>query len=154
MAFNPTSPVAGGSQLSFTSPTYTLSADNAPTNAKQWTISSVGGTQVGAIAHALSIPFTLAIFRPANPQILGPVNPVTGMLKNVPMNRLKVITRKGVIPLSGQAARTMVITTTIDVPAGAETYDAANVKAACSLHFGALWEQSSGLGLSTYQGSI
>jgi hypothetical protein len=40
----------------------------------------------------------------------------------------------------------MQITTIIDVPAGSDTADAANVRAALSAHIGALSQQSAGIG--------
>jgi hypothetical protein len=64
----------------------------------------------------------------------------------VPDNVYKVITRKGVLPLAGQPYAVMNITTTISVPAGSDTADAANVRAALSVHLGALAQQSAGIG--------
>jgi len=62
------------------------------------------------------------------------------------MNVYKVITRKGVTPLAGQPSRTLLITTSIEVPAGADTADAPNVRAALSAHIGTLSQQSAGIG--------
>jgi hypothetical protein len=48
----------------------------------------------------------------------------------------------------------MQITTVIDLPAGADTADAANVRAALSAHFGALSQQSAGVGDTTVSGIV
>ena len=114
MTFSITSPITGQAQTGLTSPTYTVVADTPPNiNAKQWVVTALGGTQTGAVAHTVSAPFSIAMFRPQNPQVLAPVNPVTGVLTKVPTNTYKVITRKGVLPLAGQAYKNMVITTMI-----------------------------------------
>ncbi len=147
MAFAPTSPVTGGSQAGLTSPTYTIVTDNAPDiNAKQVYVSALGGTQTGVLAHSVAAPFTLAMFRPKSFKNLQPVNPVTGVLRGVPMNTYKVITRKGVLPLAGQSYKTSLITTTLDIPAGSDVADPLSLKAAISAHIGLLTQISSGIG--------
>lgn len=147
MSWNPTSPITGAAQTGLTSPTYTHVADVAPdVNGKQVAVSALGGTQTGVTAHSVASPFTITFVRPKAYKVLGKTNPVTGLLPAVPMNSYKVITRKGVIPLAGQPFKTMLITTTVDVPAGADTADPANVRAALSAHFGALAQQSAGVG--------
>lgn len=155
MTFSLTSPVTGAAQVNLTSPTYTLTADTPPSqNAKQWVVSGLGGTQTGVTVHTVAAPFSVAMFRPQNPQVLQPVNPVTGVLTRIPMNTYKVITRKGVLPLAGQSYKPMVITTIVEAPAGSDTADAANIRAALSLHFGAVSQQSSGIGDTVIQGVL
>jgi hypothetical protein len=155
MTFSITSPITGQAQTGLTSPTYTVVADTPPNiNAKQWVVTALGGTQTGAVAHTVSAPFSIAMFRPQNPQVLAPVNPVTGVLTKVPTNTYKVITRKGVLPLPGQAYKNMVITTMIEVPAGADTADPVNVRAGLSAHFGALVQQSAGIGDTGVSGTL
>lgn len=154
MAFAPASPVTGGPQTGFTSPTYTIGADTAPdVNAKQWYVSALGGTQAGVSVHSIAAPFTVAMFRPKVFKVLKPVNS-QNVLPEVPYNTFKVITRKGVLPLAGQAPRNMVITTMIELPAGSDLADAPNVRAALSLHIGALWAQSSGVGDTAVTGVL
>lgn len=146
MAFNPSTPVTGGAQTGFTSPTYTIGADQAPdVNCKQFYVSALGGTQAGVDASSIARPFTLSMWKPKVYKTLKPVNS-NGVLPEVPMNDHKVITRKGVLPLAGQASKTAVATTTFSVPAGADTADPSNVRALVSLHVGALWAQSAGIG--------
>nr|QDH89357.1 MAG: hypothetical protein H3BulkLitter172403_000003 [Leviviridae sp.] len=155
MSFVPTTPITGAAQTGLTTPTYTITADVAPAqNAKQFAVTALGGTQTGVIPHSVSSPFTLAMFRPQNPQILQPVDPVTGVLRRVPVNTYKVITRKGVVPLAGQASRNMVITTVIDVPAGSDTADSVSIRAALSAHFGLIAQVSAGIGDTSVNGIL
>lgn len=156
MAINVTSPITGAAQTGLTSPTYTVTADVAPPGnpGEQVAVTALGGTQTGVTAHSVASPFTINFTRPASPRVLGNPNPVTGIVSNVPKNTYKVITRKGVLPLAGQPFQVMNITTTIDVPAGADTADAANIRAALSAHFGALAQQSAGVGDLTINGVL
>jgi len=114
-------------------------------NVKQVAVTALGGTQTGADVHSVARPFTVAFWWPKVLRVLPALNG-SGQLPSVPMNTYKVITRKGVTPLAGQPSRTMLVTTTIDVPAGSDTADAANVRAALSAHLGALTQQSAGIG--------
>lgn len=155
MAFNPTSPVTGGAQTGLTSPTYTIAADTPPANnAKQYYVSGLGGTQTGVLAHSVAAPFTLSMFKPQSPKVLAPLNPVTGVLRSVPMNTYKVITRKGVLPLAGQSYKTSLVTTTLDIPAGADVADPLSLKAMISAHIGLLTQISAGIGDSAVNGVL
>lgn len=155
MSFNLSSPLTGGPQTGFTSPTYTLTSDVAPSpNGRQVAVTGLGGTQAGVVASSVAIPFTITFTRPNTLRVLGSPNPVTGVISNVPTNTYKTITRKGVLPLAGQPYKVMNITTTIDVPAGADTADIANVRAALSAHIGALWQQSAGIGDTVASGIL
>lgn len=155
MAFNPSSPVSGSAQSGLTSPTYTVVQDANPDfNGKQVYVSALGGTQTGVVAHSVAAPFTLSMFRPKVLKTLAPVNPVTGVLRAVPMNTYKVLTRKGVLPLAGQSYKTAVIGTTLDIPAGSDTADSINLRAAISAHIGLLTQLSNELGNSVTTGTI
>lgn len=155
MAFAPTTPVTGSAQTGLTSPTYTIAVDSNPdNNGKQYYVSALGGTQTGVTAHSVAAPFTLSCFRPKVLKTLQPVNPVTGVLRAVPMNTYKVITRKGVLPLAGQSYKTALISTTLDIPAGADTADAISLRAAISAHIGLLTQISSALGDTVQTGTI
>jgi len=116
--------------------------------------SLLGGTQTNVLAHSLSSPFTLTMNRPAQNKQLPLPNPVTGVVKNVPKNTSKIITRKGVIPLSGQSAALMIVETTISVPAGADLADPNSVRAALSAHIGLLSQTSSGVGDTVVSGIL
>lgn len=151
--FAPTSPVTGAAQTGLTSPTYTIVADTAPApNGKQYAVTALGGTQTGADAHSVARPFTLTMFKPLVARVLGVINALTGRVSNVPMNVYTVITRKGVTPLAGQPSVNAVIETRIAIPAGADVADPVNLRAALSLHFGAIAQQSAGIGDTTING--
>lgn len=155
MSFTLTSPITGAAQTGFTSPTYTLTADIAPdNNGKQNAVTAVGGTQTGVTVHSVAAPFTITFVRPRVFRNLGKPNPTTGLIKDVPRNSYKLITRKGVTPLAGQPFANMQITTIIDVPAGSDTADPANLRAALSAHIGALSQQSAGAGDTVVSGII
>jgi len=94
------------------------------------------------------------MFRPKVFQGLGKPNPTTGLIARVPRNVYKVITRKGVTPLTGQPIQNMVITTIIEVPAGADLADSANVRAAQAMHYGAIAQATSGIGDTTVLGVL
>lgn len=142
-----TSPITGLAQTGLTTPTYTHVADLAPdSNGRQVAVSALGGTQTGVITHSVAAPFTLTVVRPKVYKALGKANPVTGLISSVPRNTYKFITRKGVLPLAGQPYQTMLVTTTIDVPAGSDLADPANIRAALSAHFGGISQQSAGFG--------
>lgn len=138
------SPLTGATATGYlTSPTYTLTADMAPSaNGRQYAVTTLGGTQTDVEVSSVGQPFTITLFKPATFKALPPVSPVTGVLPSVGRNTFKVITRKGVLPLAGQSPVVMLIETNISIPAGASDADPNSVAAAMSLHFGALWEQS------------
>jgi len=153
MTWSPASPITGAAQTGFTSPTYTHVADTAPdVNGKQFAVTATGGTQVGVTVHSVSSPFTLTFVRPKIFKSLGKPNPTTGVLAAFPRNVWKRITRKGVTVLAGQPIQTMLMTTIMEIPAGADTADAPNVKACISAHEGADWAQAAGLGDSVTSG--
>lgn len=155
MTISVSSPITGAAQTGLTTPTYTLTSDTAPSaQGKQWAVTALGGTQTGVTVHSVAAPFTVSCFRPAVFKQLGKANPVTGVIANVPSNQYKVITRKGVLPLAGQPYRNMQVTTIIEVPAGSDLADAANVRAALSAHIGALSQQSAGIGDTSVSGII
>lgn len=155
MTINITSPVTGTAQTGLTSPTYTLASDIAPTpNGKQQIVSALGGTQTGVAVHSVALPFSVSVFKPQVLKTLGQPNVNTGTISNIGKNSYKIITRKGVVSLVGQAPQICVITTEISVPAGADTNDLASIRAALSLHIGSLSQQSAGIGDTAGTGTI
>lgn len=147
MTWNPSSPVTGAAQTNFTSPTYTLSADTAPDfNGKQHAVTALGGTQAGVRTHAVSDPFTVTFVRPKTLKALPQANPVTGKYGTIPTNTYGVIVRKGVNYAANNAPVPCVARLTVDVPAGSDAYDAANIRALCSLLAGILSQQAQGAG--------
>jgi len=156
VSFTLTTPVTGGAQTGFTSPTYTIQTDTAPTSAgKQYAVSAIGGTQAGVdSASSPSRPFTVTLSRPQVLRTLAPVDPVTGVLRSVPRNAYKIIVRKGVTPLAGQSTQVMNATLELAIPAGADIADAANVRAALSLLIGSLNQISASIGDTLVTGVI
>jgi len=155
MSFAPSSPVTGATVSGLTSPTYTLTTDVAPNiNGKQYAVTALGGTQTSVDTNTVSKPFSISFFRPPVLKVLPQANPVTGVIKNVPMNTYKLITRKGVLPAANQSAMVAKITTIIDIPAGADTYEAEDLRAMISAHFGVGWEQASGIAATVVSGII
>jgi len=155
MSFAPSTPVTGATVSGLTTPTYTLTTDVAPSiNGKQYAITALGGTQTSVDVHTVSKPFSISFFRPANLRVLPASNPVTGVIKNVPMNTYKLITRKGVLPAASQSAMVARITTIIEVPAGSDTYEPEDLRAMVSAHFGVGWAQASGISDTLLSGII
>lgn len=146
MSFAPASPITGATVSGFTSPTYTIATDVAPNiNGKQYAVTALGGTQTGVDVNSVSKPFTVTFFRPAQLKVLPSINPVTGIVKSVPVNSYKLITRKGAVPYVNQQTQVARVTTLIEVPAGTDTYEPEEIKAMLSAHAGVLWAQSSGI---------
>lgn len=155
MSIAVTSPVTGAAQTGFTAPTYTNVVDVAPDiNGRQYAVTALGGTQVGVRTHAVSDPFTVTFNRPKAPKALQSPNPVTGRYGSVPKNTYSVIIRKGVNFAANQAPEIMLARCYIDVPAGSDAFDSANVRAAMSLMIGALTQQSAGWGDTLVNGVI
>jgi hypothetical protein len=145
--WNPSSPVTGGAQTGLTSPTYTLTLGRAPDgNGTQHLVTALGGTQTGVRTHSVSDPFTLMVKGPANPRVLPSPNPTTGKYGAIPRNVTTLVARKGVNYAASNAPDVCLIRCEISVPAGSDSYDSANVRAAISLMIGALYEQSSNFG--------
>lgn len=155
MSFAPASPVTGATVAGLTTPTYTLLTDVAPSiNGKQYAISALGGTQTGVDVNSVSKPFTLTFFRPSVLRTLPQANPITGVIKNIPVNTYKMITRKGAVPSTNQVALVARVTTMIEVPAGTDTFEPEELRAMLSLHFGAGFAQASGIADTIVSGVI
>jgi hypothetical protein len=143
----PTTPVTGGTMIQFTTPTYTLTADTAPdVNGKQHAITALGGTQTGVRVHAVSDPFTVTMFRPKSPSILPSPNSVTGKYPAIPKNTYTLVARKGVNYAANNAPAVATLRMSADIPAGADAYDAVNVRALECLVAGIIAQQSQGIG--------
>lgn len=151
MAWSPASPLTGAAQTGLTSPTYTLSSDSAPSiNGRQYAITALGGTQTGVSSTGASTPFTLSFFKPAI--LKTRTLDADGRATAAPMNVYKQITRKSVAVDAAGSTRVMLVTTSIEVPAGAELVDSEDVRAALSCHIGALSNTSAGIGDTAVSG--
>lgn len=147
--------LTGGAQTGFTSPVYNNVADKAPdVNATQVAVTSLGGTQAGVRTHSVSDPFTIMWAKPKVPKGLPSPNPVTGKYGDVPYNRTSLVIRKGVNFAANNQPLPMIVRVYMDVPAGADSYDAANVRAAISALVGVLSGTSAGLGDTVVTGVL
>lgn len=155
MAVTLPSSITGGAQTGFTSPTYTTVVDTAvDLNSKQVAVTAIGGTQAGVDIHSVARPFTLAISRPKQFQVLGKTHPVTGLVSSVPRNTYKFLVRKGVTPLAGQPSQVAIARVEVEIPAGSDVADPANIRAMLSATIGALSSFSAGLGDTTVSGIL
>lgn len=146
MTVSLSSPITGTAQTGLTSPTYTVVDFTAPdVNGKSKAVTALGGTQTGVDVHSGPRPFTLSFWWPKIWKLLG-FPDRNGNVRSEGFNVVKLVTRKGVTPFLNMPSRTMVITTSVEVPVGAEAADAANVRAALSAHIGGLSQVSSGFG--------
>lgn len=147
--------VTGAAQTGFTTPGYTTVVDTpVETNAKQNAVVAITGTQPGVDVHTVARPFTISVTRPKQAAVLGKPNPTTGLIANVPRNTYKVLIRKGVTPLAGQPSQVAIFRGEIEIPAGADVADPANVRALLSSGIGALNQMSAGLGDTSVNGIL
>lgn len=154
MAFAPTSPVTGTAQTGLTSPTYTLTADTAPANAKQFAVTALGGTQAGVEVHSVGKPFLLTGWKPESFRQVGLPNPSTGIISQVPTNTYSLNVTKGVGFAPNQSPRNAKFQIRMEIPAGADVEDPESIRAALSLLFGAASQTSAGLGDLTVNGIL
>lgn len=144
-----TTPITGGAQTGFTSPTYTIVLDRAPdaSTGIQHAVTALGGTQVGVRTHTPSDPFTVTFEKPRTFQTLsGLQSGLTGLYGKVGENVYKARVRKGGNIAANNLPRLMTCEAIVRIPAGAESYDAANVRAMISALVGALNQVSAGMG--------
>lgn len=146
MSINLPSTITGGAQTGFTAPTYITTPDVAPSlTGKQVAVVSLGGTQAGVTTHSVQSPFTIMFSRPQTLRRLG-MPAANGYIASVPTNSYKMITRKGLLPAAGQPTRVGSVNIVVDIPAGADVADPANVRAMLSAAIGTLSALSAGFG--------
>jgi hypothetical protein len=155
MSFAPSSPVTGAAVTGLTSPTYTLTADTNPAvNAKQYYVSALGGTQTGVTTHSVGSPFIVSMWRPVTLLLASFFSTLTGFRSKNPVNRYKQITIKGVTPVVGSPIEPVIIRIDMEIPAGSETNDLINVKAAISAAFGLAYATASGVADTVSTGTL
>lgn len=155
MPWSPDSSITGQTQTGLTSPTYTLASDLAPdVNSRQYVVTALGGTQTNVRASSAGDPFTATIRKDRTYKVLPAPNPVTGAYGNVPMNKTELLVRKGVKIASDGTIRTALFRLTAELPAGSESNDAINIRAALSFLIGLLDEESSDFGDALVTGVI
>lgn len=142
-----TSPITGGAQTGFTSPTYTVVPDGSAPNPRtvQVAVTALGGTQSGVRTSTGSDPFTCSYTPPPQLKTLPAVNPVTGKYPPIPYNVHQFMFRKGVNFAANNSPIPAWADLRIGIPAGGE-YDAANVRALASILEGAVAAFVAGLG--------
>jgi hypothetical protein len=114
-------------------------------NSRQWVVTALGGTQTGVRPHTAGDPFTILIRR--SPYKARPAkNPVNGSYGTVPKNRIEILQRKGVYIDSSNTVEVMNLRLIAEIPAGAESNDAVNIRAAVSSFLGLLTEESADYG--------
>jgi hypothetical protein len=144
-----TSPVTGGAQTGFTSPTYTIVTDRPPdaSTGIQYAVTALGGTQTGVRTHSPSDPFTITIEKPRAYQSLsGLQSGLTGLYGKVGENVYTIRVRKGDNIAADNLPRLASVDCKIRIPAGGDAYDAANLRAMISMLVGSLNQFSAGLG--------
>lgn len=155
MTWSPDSSTTGGTQSAGpTAATFTLADDTPPVvNAKQKTVTAIGGTGGTAHANTLSSPFTATFYKPAAVKQLPAPNPVSGLRGQIPNNQYKLIIRKGGESAAGVPV-TAICRLTIDIPAGMETYNPDEVRAMVAFLVGILSEESADLGDTVVSGVL
>jgi hypothetical protein len=142
-----TTPVTGGPQTGFTSPTYTIAVDSNPDfNGKQSVVTALGGTQVGVTVHSASSPFSVAFFKPKVVRTLPKVDLNGGYSAGIPLNVYSFYVRKGAVPAANQVPVACWTKVQFGIPAGVDTYSPAEVRGMTSLVTGLMWNRASGLG--------
>ncbi len=145
MTWSPDSSITGSAQTGFTDPTFTVVDDSPPAvNARQKTVTALGGTQTGATSNTISKPFTATFYKPSI-KALPAANPATGLRATPPNNTWQLVVRKGGECVAGMPA-TAIARLSISVPAGMETYNPGEVRALVSFLIGLLNEESADLG--------
>jgi hypothetical protein len=88
------------------------------------------------------------MFVPRTLKTLQAVNPLSGILPEVPRNNFEILVRKGVLPLAGQAVVPALIRIKCEIPAGSDIADAPSLAALFSAAGGLLNSTADGI-LST-----
>lgn len=155
MSISIPSSITGGAQTGFTTPGYTTTADKAPdVNMNQSVVTALTGTQAGVRVHTPSDPFSILVMKPKNVRVLPSPNPVTGKYGPVASNRYGILVRKGVNFAANNAPVFAYVRVYIDVPAGSDAYDSANLRAMISCAVGVLSAQSAGIGDTAVNGVL
>lgn len=152
--------VTGGLQSGMTTPVWTVSPDNPPnaSTGKQWCVTGLtSGAAASVRFHSISDPFTMLFERPSvlKTFTFAMLNAMTGLLGQVPFNVYTVCrVKKGVNVAVSNPPRVADYTCLARIPAGADSYDAPNVRAGLSLLAGAINQVSAGLGDTLVTGTL
>lgn len=154
MTWSPDGTATGGAQLGLTTPTYTYTTDVAPAaNARQYVVTTLGGTQTGVRTHTAGDPFSLRVTR--QPYKALPAKLQNGMYAgNVPLNKTEWLLKKGLKIDSSGTIRAGYWRVSAEIPAGAESNDDINIQAMTSFIIGILSEESADVGETIKTGVI
>lgn len=152
MAITIVGSVTGAAITGLTSPTYTLTQDYMQGNGKQSIVTSLGGTQTGVTVHSAADPFTVAVYKPLAYRFLNFVS--STVARRAPKNTWKVVIKKGVTYLAGQPKDVAMTSFLIDLPAGCEIADVANIRAMLSCGIGVIYGQADNISVSAITNSI
>lgn len=152
MPISLTGPTAAITSDTLTGATYTFTADMASDNrSKVFVVTTLGGTQTGVSAHTVDAPKMFIVKKPAVYQQPSSYNTVTGRYGKVPKNVTRVLFR-GSAKVAANQWELMPISLDIGVPAGATSYDRANVDASFSAFVAGLWDQKEEIMKALYDG--
>lgn len=152
MPISLTGPTAAVTTDTLTSATYTFTADMASDNrSKVFVVTTLGGTQTGVSAHTVDAPKMLIVKKPAVYQQPSAYNTVSGRYGKVPKNVTRVLFR-GSAKVAANQWELMPISMDIGVPAGATSYDRANVDASFSAFVAGVWDQKEEIMKALYDG--
>lgn len=154
MTWSPDGTATGGAQAGLTTPTYTYVSDVQPApNARQYVVTTLGGTQTGVRVHTAGDPFSLRLTRQPY-KALPQKNSVGVYNGNVPLNRTEWLLKKGLKIDTSGTIRAGYWRLTAEIPAGAESNDAINIQAMTSFIIGILSEESADVGETITTGVI
>lgn len=150
MAISLGATLTGAVMTGSSAPVYSMVVDNPPnaSTGKQWNVSGLSsGTFASLRFHSISDPMTITFERPGVMKTLvGLISGITGLYGKVPDNVYSCRVRKGVNIAANNLPRIMEIYARFSVPAGADAYDAPNVRGAMSLFAGAMTAVGPGYG--------
>jgi len=134
MPINLTTATLASTTQSVAAATYSFSADLPLDNrSKVAVVSTLGGTQTGVTTHAVGSPKQMIFKKPADFKLPSAYNSASGTYGKVPKNTHRIIFR-GAAKVAANQWESLPINLDIGVPAGAPTFDRANVDA-CVLAF-------------------
>lgn len=147
-----TGPTTASTTPVITGGTYTFVPDlPADNRSRVAVISAVGGTQTGVSIHTAEAPKQFITKRPASIAQPSGFNTTTGRYSKVPKNVTRVIFR-GSAKVSANQWEVIPITLDLPIPAGAESFDRANVDASVLAFITGLYDQRVQICQALYDG--
>jgi len=152
MSINLAGPTTAVTTSQLTAATYSFTADMAnDLRSKAFVMTAAGGTQTGVTTNSVDAPKKVIFKKPANFQQPSQFNTVTGRYGRVPKNTTRII-GIGSAKVATNQVETIPITIDIGIPAGAVSFDRANVEASVSMTIMAIHNQLSAMLTAMYDG--